>query len=95
MIDAIDIILNYCQKYGDDPQTFNRNQVDAAIAQLAALRAGLTSARAALEYISKRSDFQIPSYAYADNQAGCYMAGYLNEIENAADTWLDDHPEQP
>ena len=61
--------------------------------ELLELRAAFNEARDTIERIRKRAIFQIPSYAYCENEAAVYMASYLNEIDGIAAAFLAEHPE--
>ena len=61
--------------------------------ELLELHAAYNEARDTIERIRKRANFQIPSYAYCENEAAVYMASYLNEIDSIAAAFLAEHPE--
>ena len=61
--------------------------------KLLELYAEYNEARDTIERIRKRAIFQIPSYAYCENEAAVYMASYLNEIDGIAATFLAEYPE--
>ena len=61
--------------------------------KLLELYAEYNEVRDTIERIRKRAIFQIPSYAYCENEAGVYMAGYLNEIDGIAAAFLAEYPE--
>ena len=61
--------------------------------KLLELYTAYNEARDTIERIRKRAIFQIPSYAYCENEAAVYMAGYLNEIDGIAAAFLAEHPE--
>jgi hypothetical protein len=68
-------------------------ELAAEVSKNIKLRSELDDVREAIEYIGQRSNFQIPSYAYSDNEAATYMASYLNEIDQIASAFLKAHPE--
>ena len=61
--------------------------------KLLKLYAEYNEARDTIERIRKRAIFQIPSYAYCENEAAVYMADYLNEINGIAAAFLAEYPE--
>ena len=61
--------------------------------KLLELYAKYNEARDTIERIRKRANFQIPSYAYCENEAAVYMADYLNEINGIAAAFLAEYPE--